>query len=108
MINARRHVGAIALNGCLYAVGGHSGQEHLSSVECFVKDQNYHFYHVNHHYYVNYEGNIRSYSTQLQYEDYYKISKEEQEYILLILFQIWVVSVGVWNVKWARHVEESP
>jgi len=35
MINARRHVGAIALNGCLYAVGGHSGQEHLSSVECF-------------------------------------------------------------------------
>ena len=88
MINARRHVGAIALNGCLYAVGGHSGQEHLSSVECFVKDQNYHFYYVNHHYYVNYEENIRSYSTQLQYEDYYKISKEEQEYILLILFQI--------------------
>ena len=43
MINARRHVGAIALNGCLYAVGGHSGQEHLSSVECFAKDQNFHF-----------------------------------------------------------------
>jgi len=35
MINARRHVGAIALSGSLYAVGGHSGSEHLSSVECF-------------------------------------------------------------------------
>ena len=35
MINARRHVGAVALNGCLYAVGGHSGTEHLASVECF-------------------------------------------------------------------------
>ena len=35
MINARRHVGAIALCGSLYAVGGHSGSEHLSSVECF-------------------------------------------------------------------------
>ena len=35
MINARRHVGAVALDGCLYAVGGHSGDEHLASVECF-------------------------------------------------------------------------
>ena len=27
MINARRHVGAIALSGSLYAVGGHSGKQ---------------------------------------------------------------------------------
>ena len=30
MRNARRHVGAIALGKCLYAVGGHSGKDHLS------------------------------------------------------------------------------
>ena len=32
MRNARRHVGAIALGKCLYAVGGHSGKDHLSRI----------------------------------------------------------------------------
>merc|ERR1711970_236334 len=42
MLNARRHVGAVALDGCLYAVGGHSGSEHLASVECFdLKTKNW-------------------------------------------------------------------
>ena len=43
MINARRHVGAVALDGCLYAVGGHSGDEHLASVECFDLQAEFHF-----------------------------------------------------------------
>ncbi len=31
----RRHVGVACLDGCLYAVGGHDGTQHLNTVECY-------------------------------------------------------------------------
>ena len=41
----RRHVGVACLHGKLYAVGGHDGNQHLNTVECYdPKVSVYYFY----------------------------------------------------------------
>ena len=35
LCSRRRHVGVAYLDGRLYAVGGHDGNQHLNSVECY-------------------------------------------------------------------------
>lgn len=36
----RRHVGVAALDGHIYAIGGHDGEQHLNTVECYNVEEN--------------------------------------------------------------------
>ena len=36
----RRHVGVAALDGLIYAIGGHDGEQHLNTVECYNVEAN--------------------------------------------------------------------